>query len=374
MKLIFIELTSLLLVLLTVLLLSLHSSGAQPITPTNSTTIAKSQLSVIQTIENAINNSEICPSSKDILKSKYLKTCNSLPYPTNDTKLVPENTDLFLCLSIYDRIFQICLAKSLSPVGSEDSSNQPTVDPAKSILTNVALLDSSINKIVDSSNENKIMTSESICNTSMEHYPYSHYYNKTEIYVTQLKGPFKCGGSCVKKGKLSPLCIAIRLIDDQVLSIIEATNIKEKIKEKNSGNEKADIKESPSTKMAIEPSLKKQDISSPEINNDNNPKKSDVKINENVDKKDDKTAGKVDSNLTSQNAPPPVKDDGKNTAAAAVDAGGESTKKVTTGSEKPTNENKSTVKDTENTQDLTNNESNFEDIQAENGNKYLIIE
>lgn len=169
--------------------------------------------SIFQTIQNDKN---ICPTAADILKSKYFDKCNNVTYPVNMTvNWTKSNKDLFLCMAVYDRVFQICLTGTKLKLGS----------PKESILSNKTLFDNEMNKTITELKNNLTVNSDhalSICNSSMVHSPYPIPYNKTESYVKKLiEDPGNCVSSCYDSSTktLNSFCLAINIIDKKIIEI-----------------------------------------------------------------------------------------------------------------------------------------------------------
>lgn len=297
--------------------------------------------SVFKTIQE---DKDLCPSSADILKSKYLNKCNNVTYPVNmNVNWTSSNKDMFLCMAIYDRSFQICLTGTKLKLGSSKES----------ILTNKTLFDNEMNKTITELKNISIANDHalSICKSSMLYSPDRIHYNKTKLFVKKLENATACVLSCFDSSTLSSLCIAIDIIDKK---IIEMNKELVNVPETRSTNYDNVDQQNNNDQMPLLSSLedpqtgddyKLQEDKKDKKNNNNNPSASMV-VNDTTGK-----SQKIKNNSTSQKAEPSMKSNETSIKAQSPIQ------------DKPTLE-VNTISDF--IQDTGNNDSNPDVIQPEN--------
>jgi len=141
------------------------------------------------------NDSKLCPTSKFLYDSEYIKPCASTVYPTTLWDHNPKTLNNFLCLGINDTAYKICQYSS-------------------QLLNNTALFDSYVKKYVPTQGDK---TQEDFCK-SLQGFTSLH---KTDLFweqlVQNLNSP-KCKKICFDfDDKFQSLCAVfawIKSIDD----------------------------------------------------------------------------------------------------------------------------------------------------------------
>ncbi|KYN28216.1 Trans-Golgi network integral membrane protein 2 [Trachymyrmex cornetzi] len=152
------------------------------------------------------NDLKICPTSKFLYDSKYIKPCASIEYPTASWVYNSKNLNSSLCLGVYDTAYKICQYSSQLQIP----------------FNNTAAFDSHVEKYV--LNKKK---QEDVC-TSLQ--GFTLLYDKIESFwgplVESLNIPHKCGNICFDlQDNFQPLCAVlawIKSIDDKMKSVKEA--------------------------------------------------------------------------------------------------------------------------------------------------------